>query len=512
MRRTILLITALLLLLAAFGSSPVLAQGPNPQGGPPVNIPFHPVNPNYYRIKAGIDAQAPAAAGQLQPALSLGTNWEGQRSTIYSPSDSNGAIGPSRYIELVNDSIGVYDRTGSLLSQNSLATWTNDANASSDPVVMYSAPDQRFYATMLHLSLSGLGGCSDCELIFGFSKTSTPSASNSDWCFYKSTFGGRYGSRLPDYPKLGDSANFILMGVNTFGGTFLQNYLGSDVAWVSKPAKGTITTCPSLTSFKLGVLQNLKNTDGTQAATPNPAKQADALAQGVVIATKDPGSGTSTFLTAWFVTKSSTGTALLSAPKKFTVSGYAYPPSAVQPGTTFKLDTLDARLMSAWVARDPSKSNQFVLWTGHTVKSVAGLAEFRWYEIAQTGILRKGTVNSSGTYVFMGAISPDRNGAAGQFGSNAVMVFNTSSSTLKPTAATADVVSGVQSGITAVHISPASDTDFTCKSTTPCRWGDYSGSSPDPAATGSGKVWGTAMVVSNSGNPSWTTWNWVVTP
>jgi hypothetical protein len=507
MRRSFLLILAFLLLLAGFGSSPVQAQGPNPQRGAYVSIPFHPVNQDYYKIKANIDAHAPLAAAPNfgpQPALAVSPSFPGLGTNGFSPSDANGAIGPDRYIETVNTTIGVYNRNGALTSLSTQAAWSGDADSHGDAVVMYSAPDQRFYATLLHV------GAGDYQLIFGFSKTSTPSASHSDWCFYTSNFNGRYGTNLPDYPKLGDNPDFILIGVNTFQQA--TSYLGSDVAWVSKPPKGNISTCPDISTFKLGTENNLKNKDGSAAATPNPAKQADAYPEGVVIANKDPGLGTSTHLSAFLVTKDAgTGSAVFSAPSDIPVASYAYPPSAVQPGTKYKLDTLDARLMSAWEARDPSEGNQFVLWTGHTVKSSAGQSEFRWYEIGTGGMLRKGTLSRSGLYVFMGAISPDRNGAAGKFGSKAGVAFNISSSTRYPSAATVTIVNGVASAAL-VHASTVSDKDFTClQGFGVCRWGDYSGASPDPASTTSGMVWGSAMLMSNS-SASWSTWNWAVTP
>ena len=51
-----------------------------------------------------------------------------------------------------------------------------------------------------------------------------------------------------------------------------------------------------------------------------------------------------------------------------------------------------------------------------------------------------------------------------------------------------------------------------------CRWGDYAGASPDPAAptTGTtGQVWGTSMLSAPGGSSSssgWTTRNFAVKP
>jgi len=60
------------------------------------------------------------------------------------------------------------------------------------------------------------------------------------------------------------------------------------------------------------------------------------------------------------------------------------------------------------------------------------------------------------------------------------------------------------------------DVDFSCSATTPCRWGDYSGASPDPAATGTtGKIWLANQYNAASGSTSssnWRTWLFGVTP
>lgn len=504
-KRLLLTLGTVIFLLALVGPT-ALADGP---ALGPATTPPHPIHPEYWNIKAALDAHAPGGGGGTpQPVTShtpaSGSNWQGQGATNYSPSDATGAVGPTEYIELVNVSVGVYDRSGNLLSQGSQASWTGNAHANGDAQVEYSAHDQRFYASMLYISGTNY------QLIYGFSKGSAPSASNSDWCFYQSTFGGRYGRNLPDYPKLGDTADFILIGVNTFRNG--RTFIGSDVAWVAKPAAGT-TSCPS--SLATGVKTGLTSADGSAATTPNPAKQTDSSSTGYVVANKDPGNGTSTVLSIFTVTKSGSGTPVFSAAQTVTVPAYGYPPSAPQANTNDKLDTLDARLMSAWASPDPNQTGAVAVWTGHTVLASSGGtgAEFRWYEInpATGGLFQSGKVQSNSQYVFMGAVSSDRNGASGTFGGNALMAFNTSSSTALPAAAMASVVNGAQSSITQVAISPAPDTDFTC--TPVCRWGDYSGASPDPASTTAGQVWSSVMMeTSNPTNPNWGTWNWQATP
>jgi hypothetical protein len=519
-------------LLASGGASTALARPSQPRsaGRTKHALPVLPVNANYRTIKARIDAAAPGhatASSAMAPlAPTIGPSWQGQGASLFSPSDATGAIGPTEYVETVNATVGVYDRTGMTTSANSQETWTGDPNAAGDAEVVYSPHDARFYATML--SLNVLTTNPPYDLIFGFSKSNAPTAAPADWCFYTSDFGGKFNTILPDYPKLGQTADFMLMGVNEFsGGPSNFTYAGSNVAWVSKPAAGTIVTCPDISTFKLGVSPTLKNADHSDASTPVAANETDNSSTGYVVANEDPGAGTSTTLSLFMVRKkATTGAAKFSAPRQVTVASYAYPPSAPQVGTTDVLDTLDARLTNAVAAPDPRFKGKPQIWTQHTVAASSGGlgSEVRWYEIGQKGTIRQqGIVQRNDLYAFMGAISPDRNGTAGTFGSNMVLGFNTSSSSSIPKAQMVSKLgAAAQSGFVLVASSAASDTDFTCTAPNgpPCRWGDYSGASPDPAssATGSeGNVWLSVMLSgptdpTGQGNPTWETWNWEATP
>jgi hypothetical protein len=497
--RLFLLVAAVALLLVALGPATLLTA-PVSAAGPQAVHAFHPVNANYWNIKAAIDAKSPrgGASTTVANAPTPFVSFNGQSPNDGTPSDNNGGIGPDRYIETINMMTGVYDRNGNLLSQNDEATWSGFSCAYGDPVVMYSAADNRWYAVMLCISGANY------TLIYGWSKTGTPSANHADWCFYNSNFGGRYGSNLPDYPKLGDMQGGLLIGVNVF--RFGLLYAGSDVAWVQKPPTGNLSNCTF--SPAVGTFQNLKNKDGSQAATPNPMKQVDQFPYGVVVANEDPGGGTSTHLTGYKISLVG-GKPTISAPKDLVVPAYAYPPSAPQKGTSDTLDTLDARLMSGWMAKDPNHGDAVAVWTGHTVKASGGGfgSEFRWYEFSGTGALyQSGVVQNASRYVFMGAISPDRNAVAGKFGDKWLATVNTSSSNMYTTVSAA---SG--GGLFDIHQATAPDTDYSCS---PCRWGDYSGASPDPASTTQGQVWGTGMfsMANGANNPGWGTWNFGAVP
>ncbi len=73
---------------------------------------------------------------------------------------------------------------------------------------------------------------------------------------------------------------------------------------------------------------------------------------------------------------------------------------------------------------------------------------------------------------------------------------------------------GAQSTGVLVHKSTTFDANFSCS---PCRWGDYAGATPDPAAsqTGAhGEVWNTNMFTTggNFFSSGDATWNWEARP
>jgi hypothetical protein len=517
MKQRLCAIASALFLLVTFVPAVSAADDANA----PVNLPVaRPLSPRYAAVKAALDAQAPQSVSAVAPQLGAVPTtllkFKGQAQNNVSPSDATGAVSPTSYIELVNEKIGVYNRSGTLTSSSSEGTFTGFGSAAhGDGVILYDVHDQRFYFAMLYIS-----GSSN-ELGFGFSKTGTPTASASDWCTYHSTFGV-YGTAFPDYPKIGQTSDFVLIGVNRFSnGSSSGVYVGSDVVWTTKPAAGTITTCPAQTLLRTGVQQTLLNADSSLASTPVPGRETDDTSTGYVVANYDVSAGGSaSALSVFSVTKNTkTGTAIFGSATTVNVATYSMPPSAPQKGTSFKLDTLDGRLTNAWLSPDPNQGGAVALWTQQTVAASAGGlgAEDRWYEIdPMTGnLFQRGIAQSPTLYVFMGAIAPDRNGATGQFGGNMVMDFNTSSSTqLAATRMISKIGANPQSGFVLVINSTKADKDFTCSTTTPCRWGDYSGASPDPAATTNGQVW-VSIMLSNGGNSftaGWTTENFEAKP
>jgi hypothetical protein len=471
----------------------------------------------YERSKARAAQEAPGStpdgmAGLAPLAPTTSTSFDGLRDPNVAPPDTTGAVGTTRFIETVNEKFAIYSKTSSTrLSSGTLTTlWGSGSAQTTDPQVIWDPGTNRFYYAGLILVSSN-----DNRLTFGFSKNASPNSA-ADFCKYSIS----YGTELPDYPKLGDTLNFSLIGVNVFSSSS-GSFVGSDVLAVTHPPAGT--ACPDPTTFGLTVEQGLKNSDGSAAFTPVPANQTDSAGTGWVVSngTSD-GASTGNRLMLFKVTKALDGSAIIQSPgTSLSVPVFATPANAPQSGTVSVLDTLDMRLTQAVSALDPARgtSGKVGLWTQHTVAGGAG-SQVRWYEInpAAHVLFQSGKATSASVYNFNGGISPNRivKGATKAFGSDMAMTFNASSSSVHPSIRIVSKIgAGAQSAPVLVKGSPASLNDFSC-TPSPCRWGDYAGATPDPAPPeGSSRVWMVNEWVASAGSTfgsGWGTWNFAVNP
>ncbi len=266
-----------------------------PRGGasraPHGYLPLH--AREFARMKAAANARAGLARGRTGAGAAVGgpavssypnvsPSFDGDYETGLTPPDTTGAIGPDRYIETINTQYAIYSRTGSLMNGGTLSSLTGIPTglfgyALSDPQMMWDAKTQRFYYSAVYYDSLLF---SDNGIAVGWSKTATPS-STADFCQYAISSG----SEVPDYPKLGDSSDFLLFGFNQFG-NFASTYDGSAFALLNKPAAGS--TCAATSAFTVNSSGVLHNLDGSQAATPVPANLVDDVTgAGYVVANAD---------------------------------------------------------------------------------------------------------------------------------------------------------------------------------------------------------------------------------
>jgi hypothetical protein len=471
--------------------------------------------------RAGLHSNASTAAqggATVTSYPNVSPSFDGDYETGLTPPDTTGAIGPDRYIEIINTQYAIYNRSGSVVNGGSLSDLTGVPTGLfgyqlTDPQMMWDAKTQRFYYSVTYYDSLFF---SDNGIAVGWSTTATPSSA-ADWCQYAISFG----SDLPDYPKLGDSSDFLIYGFNQFS-NFAQDYTGSAFAMLNKPPPGS--TCAPTSGFTVTSSGGLQNANGSQAATPVPANLVDdSTGTGYVVANADLSTTPSAdFISLYSVTTNGTDAngipvPAVSGPTTVSVPTYSMPSNAPEQGSSNLLDTLDGRFEAAVAAVDPGHANTPAVWTAHAVFGGGGTEE-RWYEVdpAAGSVLQSGKVSSPSLFVWNGAVSPDRanNGANAAFGDSMAISVSTSSTNSYPAIQFVwKNGAGPQSALSNLVQSGGPNVDFSCS---PCRWGDYSGASPDPAASGStGTVWLANQYNLANGSASstaWRTWVFAVKP
>jgi hypothetical protein len=462
--------------------------------------------------RKGLPAPAAPAGGE---APIIGASWQGVSNGGVTPADPNGAIGPSSYIEIINQNIAIYNRTGGLISTATLLTLTGDSGGFlSDPMILWDPASQRFFYNVWDVG--------DSEMDWGFSKDANPTTIPGSWCNYISSFGYTTND-LPDYPKLGQTTDFLLIGVNHYTSPNFDHADRTDLLWINKyknPAP--VVNCPPASNFGAGKFTDLRNEDDTIAFTPVPPIQTDPDPLTYVMTSSDIecpdicGTGMLVTVHAFKPNPNNPSVPQLRVKgQSITVGAFEPPPDAPQKGTTDLLDTLDGRFTHAVSGRDPARRNRLAVWVAHSVLGGAG-AQINWYEVnpkplRTPKLFQSGVVADPNLYVFNAGISNDRacDLAGCAHGDSMVLGFTTTSSNAFPASQMVSKIgNGAQSGFVLVKQSSTFDNDFSCNPV--CRWGDYGGATPDPTKKGgiTGEVW-----LSNQ----WTdgtneTWNWEATP
>jgi len=162
------------------------------------------------------------------------------------PPDTNGDVGPNHYIQSVNESYGIFSKTGTLIAaftENQLWSMTAtgtpcDSNHFGDPVVIYDSRADRWILTDFAFVLdSGGNPVPPFYQCFAVSKTGDPVAGG--WWFYAVHMdpggnGAPPANTFADYPKFGVWTQCLFMGANGFDST--GNYAGAVFAAFDRTA------------------------------------------------------------------------------------------------------------------------------------------------------------------------------------------------------------------------------------------------------------------------------------
>jgi hypothetical protein len=426
----------------------------------------------------------------------------------YTPPDSTGSVGVDDYVEIVNSMISVYRKSdGALLSgPTDLQTFYIDNGLALQAGVDHDNPgDSVFDVQVQWDSASGRWLIAsadqaeppdsthpgDASLIYGWSMSDDPTGA---WCVYQTT----PDTPFEDYPKLGHDGKFLMIGTNEFANSGETSaFQGSKLWTVATPAAGTLGSCAA------APLNGPQPVNG--GFTPVPVNMADAAASptatGYVVATT--GAGTSSSLRLYTVDSSGS---ISPTATTIAVAGFSAPPNVQQPGSTDVLDSADGRLTQAVATGND-------IWTQHTVRSADGQrAEVRWYELDDSSgtKLQEGAISDLSNSVFNASISPTADGHDAAIHYNVGGRFHLVTLRAQTRRDTVDQLGQMDNELTLAS-SPAIDQDFSCNQGPSCRWGDYSGASPDPG--NSDVVWGTNQYngpIQPSNDPSWVTRNFAV--
>ncbi len=410
------------------------------------------------------------------------------------PPDTNGAVGATQYVQWVNESFAVFDKTTGVIvtgfpkAGNTL--WAGfgggcEANNDGDPIVQYDKFANRWVLTQFSVTTTPYLQCV---------AVSTTSDATGTYNRYAFSYGN---TQFPDYPKLGvwPDGYYITYNIFNNGTTFA----GSKLCALDRTAmlSGAPATqqCFQLTSSFGGVLPS--DLDGTilpPAGSPNYMLNFGANS-----------------LSEWkfHADFANSANATLTGPFNIPVAAFSTACGGgsciSQPGTSNTLDSLADRLMYRLAYRNFPDHESLVV--NHSVKvsgtkrsQVVGL---RWYELrnpnpSPTGgatVFQQGTYSPDSSSRWMGSIAMDKAG-------NIAVGYSVSSGSVYPSIrfsgrTSADPLGTLQAEST-IKVGGGSQTGNLH------RWGDYSSLTVDPVDDCT--FFYTTEYEKSSGSFNWSTW------
>lgn len=440
------------------------------RAGHPVKLlrPPSPVLKNYVDPLETLQRQAPApqvgtTAGVSFDGLGIGL---GTFSPSSAPPDTVGAVGATQYVQWVNSSFAVFNKTTGALVFGPAAgntLWsgfggvcqsTNDG----DPIVLYDKAANRWVMTQFSVSGATFAQCV---------AVSTTSDATGTYRRFAYTF-----TDFNDYPKGGVWPDGYYITFNMFNAAGTA-FLGSKVCAVDRnqmiTASGTPgpIQCFQLSSTFGGLLpSDLDGATAPPAGSPNYHLAFDDV--------NNNGLNLWKFSVNWATPSASTFT----GPTKITSASFA--PACgggtciPQGSTTQQLDSLADRLMNRLAYRNFGTHEALVV--NHSVQSGTTASGVRWYEVRSPNgtptLFQQGTFSPDATARWMGSIAQDRQG-------NMLMGYSASSSSVKPgiryTGRLVTDAAGTMQAENTLLTGGGAQTGGLS------RWGDYSAMTIDPS-------------------------------
>jgi hypothetical protein len=400
------------------------------------------------------------------------------------PPDTNGAVGATQYVQWVNESFAVFNKsTGAIAAGFPKAgntLWSGfgggcQTNNDGDPIVQYDKAANRWVLTQFSVSTTPFLQC------VAVSTTSDATGSYNRYSFSYSNFN--------DYPKMGVWPDGYYISYNMFNG---NTFVGARACAFdrAKMLTGAAATqvCFQLSSSFGGLLpSDLDGSNAPPAGSPNYFLNF----------------GTNS-LNMWkfHVDFTTPANSTLTGPTNIPVAAFSAACSGggtciPQPSTTNQLDSLADRLMYRLAYRKFSDGHESLV-VNHSVTAGSSVG-VRWYELRSPGgtptVFQQGTYAPDSSYRWMGSIAMDQAG-------NIAMGYSVSSSTVRPgiryTGRLAgDTLGQMTQGETTLQAGVGSQTGSLH------RWGDYSAITVDPVDDCT--FWYTNEYLKATGSFNWST-------
>jgi hypothetical protein len=394
------------------------------------------------------------------------------------PPDTVGDIGPNHYVQMVNLSFAVYNRSGSLLygPANTNTIWTGFRGACAntndgDPIVLYDELADRWLVSQFALPNFPSGPFYECIAV---SQTGDPLGA---WHRYQFLISN---SKLDDYPKFGVWPDGYYMSINQFTcNLFTCNWAGQGAVAFDRD-KMLAGQSAQMVYFDLfsqdpnlgGMLPSDLDGPLPPANAPNLFVQVDDDAWGY--------SGDQLqiwqFDVNWSTPSSSTFTNIGNLPvASFDSNLCGYARNCLpQPGGV-NVDAISDRLMYRLQYRNFGAHQTLV--TNHTVDvNGSDRAGIRWYELRNSGggwnIFQQGTFSPDANHRWMGSVAMN---AVGDIG----LGYSVSSTSVFPSIRYTGRLDGDPTG----EMTQGEGTIITgsgYQQHSSGRWGDYSMMGVDP--------------------------------
>jgi hypothetical protein len=429
-------------------------------------------------------AAAHAPAGFENPSVAF----DGITFTGFRPPDTVGDVGPDHYVQMVNASFAIYDKTGTLLAgpSNINTLWSGfgglcETTNRGDPIVLYDEAAGRFLVSQFAFNLGAnnrpTAPFSQCVAI---SQTGDPVTGG----FFLYEFATP-NTMFPDYPKYGVWPDGYYFTTNQFGGTGGGGAYALDRAQM---LNGNAATQVYFDTTERNMLPS--DADGPTAppaGAPNYfVKFVDDVVDRLEVREFDVD-----FANPALSTFTLTTTIPVAAFDSDPCGGFFQNEQCVpQPGTTQGLATLSDRLM--WRLQYRNFGTHETLMANHSV-DVDGtpLLGIRWYELRQDAmtpwnVFQSGTYSPDNTHRWMGSIAMDGEG-------NVALGYSVSSGTVFPGIRYVGRLAGDPAGTLPqgeITLMDGAGSQTACQSVDTdgdgiqdfCRgrWGDYSSMNVDP--------------------------------